>query len=164
MTTELMNTELMNTELTNTELKYTNRTLTVTRVFDAPREAVFEARIETSKVQKWWGCAQTTEVSSEVEPRVGGKYHHSMTLGAQGEIQMACRFTVYEWPSRLAYVDEGDDPNGQRVTVDFIEREGRTEVRLVHENLPEEYGEFVKDGWTAAMKKLAGVLTAELAA
>ena len=147
----------------NTELKYENGTLTVTRVFDAPRDAVFDAWVKTSKVEKWWGCAQTTNVSSEIEPRVGGKYCHLMTLDGVGELPMTSRFTVYEPPARLAYVEEGDDPNPQRVTVDFIERGDRTEVRLVHENLPDEYSEYVKAGWTAALGKLAGQLAAEVA-
>ena len=147
----------------NTELKYENGTLTVTRVFDAPRETVFEAWVETSKVQQWWGCAQTTNVSSVIEPRVGGKYCHRMTLEGVGELPMTSRFTVYEPPVRLAYVEEGDDPHPLRVTVDFIERGDRTEVRLVHENLPDEYSEYVKAGWTAALGKLAGQLAAEVA-
>lgn len=148
----------------NTKLEYDNRTLTATRIFDAPREAVFEAWVETSKVQQWWGCAQTTSVCSEIEQEVGGKYYHRMTLEDHGDMQMACRFTLYDPPFRLAYADDGGDGNGQRVTVDFIDLDGRTEVRLVHENIPEEYSSFVKDGWTAAMKKLFAMLAAELAA
>jgi len=147
----------------NTELKYENNTLTVTRVFDAPREAVFEAWVETSKVQRWWGCAQTTNVISEIEPRIGGKYYHMMKLEGAGELPMTSRFTVYDPPKRLAYAEEGDDPNRQQVTVDFIEHGDGTEVRLVHENLKDEYSEYVKAGWTAALGKLADQLAAEIA-
>ena len=69
----------------STESSFSKGTLTITRLYDAPREAVFDAWIETSKVQQWWGCAQTTAVRSEIEPKIGGVYNHHMTLGEMGE-------------------------------------------------------------------------------
>ena len=143
-----------------TKISYENGTLTVSRVYDAPREAVFEAWVETSKVQQWWGCAQTTKVCSEIEQKVGGKYCHAMTIEGVGEMPMNTRFTVYEPPARLAYVEDGNDPKAQRVTVEFIERGEGTEVRLVHENIPDEYSTYVKAGWTAAFGKLGDFLAA----
>ncbi len=50
-----------------------------------------------------------------------------------------------------------------RVALGIIEREDRTEVRLVRENLPDEYSEYVKAGRTAALGELAGQLAAEVA-
>jgi len=38
--------------------------LIVSRVYDAPREMVFDAWFETSKVKQWWGCAECTDVPS----------------------------------------------------------------------------------------------------
>ena len=60
-----------------TETKFEDGKLIVTRTYSAPKEAVFEAWVETNKVEKWWGCAQCTSVRSEIEPRVGGKIQSS---------------------------------------------------------------------------------------
>ncbi len=146
----------------STEIHYENGTLTVTRVYDAPREAVFEAWVETSKVEKWWGCGQTTHVKSEIDPQVGGVYKHTMTLDGAGEHAADFRITEYDPPQRLAFIEaqsmEGMEPG--RLEVDFTEVAGGTRVQLIHHNVVDEFAVYVKAGWTAAFDKLAGFLTA----
>ena len=56
----------------STDIQFEGDTLTLTRVYDAPREEVFDAWVAVNKVEKWWGCRQTTKVQSQIEPRVGG--------------------------------------------------------------------------------------------
>ena len=148
-------------------MKIEDGNLILTRWYSAPREAVFDAGVETSKVQQWWGCAQTTEVRSEIEPEVGGKYYHYMTLGDMGEHPLLSRFTVYDPPARLEYTTEppqdSDKPGfNMTVTVDFTERDGGTEVRLVHAGLPDELKEIVQGGASAALEKLDGFLKASV--
>ena len=63
-----------------TNTTFENGDLIVTRIFKAPIEEVFDAWIETSKIKRWWGCAQCTDVRHEVEPKVGGKYNRHMTI------------------------------------------------------------------------------------
>lgn len=145
------------------EARYENGTLTMTRTYDAPCTAVFDAWVETSKVQQWWGCAQTTAVKSEIEKKVGGKFCHHMTIEGAGEYPMNCRITIYDPPKKLAYEEVSDNPNPMLVTVDFVERGNQTEVRLVHANLPTGLSEIVKGGWTAAMGKLGDFLKREMA-
>lgn len=144
------------------ESHYENGTLTITRTFNAPSTAVFEAWVETSKVQQWWGCAQTTAVKSDIERKVGGKYCHQMTIEGAGEYPMVCRITAYDPPKLLAYEDASDDPNPTRVTVNFIEHGEQTEVRLVHENLPDDFKDIVTGGWTAAFGKLHDFMVREM--
>jgi uncharacterized protein YndB with AHSA1/START domain len=151
-----------------TRITYKDGTLTVVRTYAAPREAVFEAWIETSKVQRWWGCADATRVRSEVEPRVGGKYNHAMTIHGSVYAQDA-RFTEYDPPARLAYASEpGAGGPPQTVTVDFEEVPGGTRVRLVHTGIPEmpvdDRGtmlpDVIRNGWTAGLTKLGDLLAA----
>ncbi len=148
----------------SSDAKFENGTLTITRTYNAPAMAVFEAWVETSKVEQWWGCAQTTAVKSEIEPKVGGKYCHLMTIEGAGEYPMVCRITAYDPPKLLAYEDTSDDPNPMRVTVTFTEDGDQTHVQLVHENLPTELGDIVKGGWTAALSKLHSFLSREIRA
>jgi hypothetical protein len=53
-----------------------------------------------------------------------------------------------------------DSGPGSTVTVDFIDRGDSTEVRLIHAGLEDAYSGFVKDGWTAGLERLAGLLAA----
>ena len=149
----------------STETRFEDGNLIVTRTFEAPRPAVFEAWVETSKVQKWWGCAQTTEVRSEIEPRVGGSYTHHMVIDGQHEHCGEGTFTIYEPPERLAF--ESPMPGGavMTVTVDFREVSGGTEVELVHAGIPDievdggmRLREIVQGGWTAGFEKLGKFL------
>ena len=66
-----------------TETNYDDGTLVITRVYPAGQQAVFDAWVEAEQVKDWWGCADTTNVESEVCQEVGGKYEHKMTLRGQ---------------------------------------------------------------------------------
>lgn len=156
---------------TNTEFK--DGDLIVTRVYHAPIEEVFDAWIETSKIKQWWGCAECTDVRSEVEPEVGGKYSHHMTLETPHGVHDApghATLIEYDPPNRLAYTST-DDNDKMVVTVTFTEVKNGTLVRLVHSNIPDmkvegdiEMRAIIREGWTAAFGKLAPVVEGEQAA
>ncbi len=109
----------------------------------------------TAKVENWWGCADTTAVESEIEPVLGGKYSHKMTLRQSYEHTAKGIITNIDPPALLAYELTGGTPEQtMTVRVEFIVQGSGTLVRLTHENIPEQFGEFVTDGWTAAFGKL----------
>lgn len=151
-----------------TETSFEDGNLVITRTYEAPREAVFEAWIETSKVQQWWGCADCTAVRSEVEPWVGGQYNHHMTIRGAGEVPGFAILTEYDPPSRLAYRSaslEGPEAS-MLVTVEFTEHGAGTLVKLTHSGIPDmrvegdlELREIVREGWTAAFGKLGVFLS-----
>lgn len=147
----------------NTEIRFEADNLIVTRVYPAPREAVFDAWIETSKIKQWWGCAECTDVRSEIEPRVGGKYNHHMTINNEHEAPGFATLIEFDPPNRLAYTST--DADDMVISVDFTDVEGGTQVRLVHSGIPDirvdgdiELREIIRDGWTAAFGKLATFL------
>ncbi len=151
----------------STDVKFEDGNLIVSRVYDAPRDAVFEAWFETSKVQQWWGCAECTSVRSEIEPKVGGQYNHHMTIKGAGEVPGFATLTEYDPPARLAFTSaDADGPDaGMTVSVDFSEVEDGTLVRLVHAGIPDikvdgdvEMREIIRAGWTAAFGKLDAFL------
>ena len=147
-----------------TDIRFEDGNLIVTRAYDAPREAVFDAWVETSKVKQWWGCAECTAVRSEIEPKIGGKYNHHMTIEGVGEVPGSAVLVEFDPPNRLAY--ESASPAGpdstMRVTVEFTEVEGdRTQVQLTHAGIPDmrvdgdiELRQIIRTGWTAAFGKL----------
>ena len=149
-----------------THTSFEDGKLIVTRTYDAPRDRVFEAWIETSKVQQWWGCANCTDVRSEVEAKVGGAYNHHMTVHGQ-DIPGFATLTEYDPPNRRAFRMAGPDGSdtGMQVTVEFKDVDGGTLVRLIHEGIPDirvegdvELRAIVREGWTAAFGKLSTLL------
>lgn len=133
--------------------------LTITRLYDAPREAVFDAWIETSKLSQWWGCGDTERVTSTVEAKVGGAYNHLMTIKNVGDHDQRGVITAFDPPARLAYeLAATDFSPTMQVTVDFTEEDGGTRVTLVQSALPAPLEDVVAAGWTAGFEKLAAFL------
>lgn len=156
-----------------TEIEFSHGNLVVTRIYQASIDEVFEAWIATSKVKQWWGCAECTDVRSEVEPEVGGKYNHHMTIETdQGshDVPGFATLTEYDPPHLLAYTSN-DENDIMVIRVEFTQLETGTKVRLTHSNIPDmkvegdvELRVIIQGGWTAAFGKLADVVEKSSAA
>jgi len=71
------------------------RELTITRVFDAPRELVWRAWTDPQLVKKWWGPRGVTTPTCEIDARPGGEMYIVMLAGKElGD------FAGQEWPMR----------------------------------------------------------------
>ncbi|HEX6195012.1 MAG TPA: SRPBCC family protein [Jiangellaceae bacterium] len=46
----------------------------ITRVFDAPRDLVFQTMSDPDLIPKWWGPRSTTTEVDTMEPRTGGRW------------------------------------------------------------------------------------------
>src|ERR1700740_1278719 len=55
-----------------TQDKPAEREIVITRVFDAPREAVFKAWTDAKELAQWWGPKGFTNPVCEIDARVGG--------------------------------------------------------------------------------------------
>jgi uncharacterized protein YndB with AHSA1/START domain len=51
------------------------RELTVTRIFNAPRERVFRAWTDPKRAVQWWGPKHHPAIFLEMDVRVGGVWH-----------------------------------------------------------------------------------------
>src|SRR5215469_3856224 len=60
--------------------------ITITRVFDAPRELVFKAWTDPDHVAQWFGPAgfETPRGSVEIDLRLGGRFHLRMVQPGTG--------------------------------------------------------------------------------
>lgn len=149
----------------NHSASYNDGQLVITRLFDAPRQVVFDAWIKRSQVQLWWGCGIATDVQSDIEPKIGGKYSHNMMLKEVGEYRHNGLITEYNPPALLAYhLTDSHHDNVMQVRVEFIEtrttgaNDIQTLVRLTQNNLPDEFSDFVMRGWTSGFNKLEELL------
>ncbi len=114
------------------EINISGNCLEITRVFDAPRSAVFAWWSQAEKLQQWSGCKEATQCEIIMDFRVGGSFTQKMRIVVDGR---ACEFSLtgtYEEivvPERISYRTE----LGQaitRTTVEFFDRGEQTKVVL----------------------------------
>lgn len=94
------------------------RTLTVTRVFDAPRDVVWKAWTDPEEYTCWAGCeGRSVPLSTIVmDVRPGGEFRYTMVNDTTGA-EMRSRATYREVvpPERLVWVYEDLDPVADQV-------------------------------------------------
>jgi uncharacterized protein YndB with AHSA1/START domain len=147
--------------------------LTITRMFDAPRELAWKAWTETEHTKKWWGPKNFTAPVSKIDLRVGGKYLNCMrgpdgkdywSTGVYREIvpmeRIVCTDSFADEKGNVVpashYGMPGDWPLELLVTVTFEETGGRTKMTLRHEGLPAgTMREQCEVGWNESFDKLA---------
>jgi uncharacterized protein YndB with AHSA1/START domain len=119
--------------------------LTLERVFDAPREMVWEAWTDPELLKQWWGPDNVTIPECEVDLRVGGEFYIVMEAGAAmgpykgTQWPMRATFTVVEPPEKITYTakawTEGKDPEetmiDQTTEITLTEENGKTKVKVV---------------------------------
>lgn len=111
------------------------RELTLTRVFDAPRELVFRAWTERDRLARWWGPRRFTNSRCEIDVRPGGAIAIDMR-GPDGVVYpMAGEFREIVPPERLVFVSSAPGRDGKPMfellnTVTFTARGGKTELKL----------------------------------
>ncbi len=147
--------------------------IAIMRIFDAPRELVWQAWTKPDHFKRWWGPRNFTAPVSEIDFRVGGKYLHCMrgpdgkdywSSGVYREIVPMERIVLTD-----SFADEkgnivpashygmtGDWPLELLVTVTFEELGGKTKMLLRHDGIPSGImRELTEAGWTESFDKLA---------
>ncbi|ABD53478.1 SRPBCC family protein [Jannaschia sp. CCS1] len=146
-----------------TDHDITGDTLTLRRTYASAKEDVFNAWIDASKTTHWWGCKDTSKVVSTIDARVGGTYHHLMSIDGVGDHLIDGTIQTFDPPNRLTYTMSGmPGQSPMRVDVRFKEVDGGTEVTLTHAPLPEAFNQMVLAGWTASFERLARFFDGEL--
>src|SRR5262249_50764034 len=72
-------------ELMNSETKITGNQVQITRLFNAPRPAVFAWWTRAENLQKWSGCKDATLCEIEMDFRVGGSFTQKMHIAGAGD-------------------------------------------------------------------------------
>lgn len=99
----------------------------LTRVFDAPRELVWQAFTKPELLKRWFGPRGWSLVVCEVDLRVGGGWRYVLQ-GPEGQ-KMGMRGVYREIvpPERSVHVESFDDYPGESiVTAVFTEEGGKT--------------------------------------
>jgi uncharacterized protein YndB with AHSA1/START domain len=135
--------------------------ITITRVFDAPRERVWREWTEPEAFADWFGAAggevPLPTVSMDVRP--GGSLRLTMFSGPERrEINWTGVYREVVEPERLVFTlsDQPDDERYELIVVVLTDLgDGRTEMLLEQHGLmsPEEY-ERAGSGWSTFFDRL----------
>lgn len=109
-----------------------DRELVFTRVFDAPRELVWNAWTDRKHVAQWWGPKGFTNTIHEMDVRPGGVWRFIMHGPDGRDYQNRIDFEEIVKPERLVYSHGGDknDPVQFHVTVTFAEQGAKTHLTM----------------------------------
>ena len=105
-----------------------------TRVFDAPRELVFEAHSSCEHMMKWWGPRRLENVSCEIDFRPGGKWRIVQRDQSGGpEFGFRGEFREIVPPERITWTFEFEPMAGHISvqTATFEEHDGKTTLTAV---------------------------------
>ena len=102
--------------------------IVMTRVFDAPRELVFEAHTSCEHLSNWWGPRQYEVVECDVDFRPGGKWR-VVHRGRDGTtITFFGEYLEIVRPEKIEWTFGFDDNPGGPETYTFEERDGKTTI------------------------------------
>jgi uncharacterized protein YndB with AHSA1/START domain len=160
------------------ELKVTkdleNKTLTLEREFDAPKDKVWKAFSDKETFEKWWGPEGWETTTKEFEFKAGGRVHYDMKCTDENQGEW---FGKSSWgamvienvdaPNSFSYKDYFSDENGMlnqdlptiTVTNEFVEENGKTKLisRSVADSA-EQIEQLIKmgmlEGFSGQLRKL----------
>jgi uncharacterized protein YndB with AHSA1/START domain len=132
------------------------RSITVTRVFDAPRELMWTMFTDPEHFRHWFGGGPPVDVPSSkisMDVRPGGEWTATMVFEDGNEMPFGGRYREVDEPERLVFTFETlgsrESPTPELATVLFKDVDGKTEVSLTQAGYmpPEEYAVGLKDGY-----------------
>jgi uncharacterized protein YndB with AHSA1/START domain len=124
-------------EVDTSDRAMSDRTITITRLLNAPRELVFEAWTDPKHTDHWMGPEGYITRTKSMDARPGGRWCFVMS-GPQGEFPSRVTYIEVVKPSRLVYMHGSDidnDPEAFHVTVTFEDLGDKTHITM-HSVLP----------------------------
>ena len=142
--------------------------LKITRIYDAPVKAVWDAWTDPTQVAKWWGPRGFTLTTHSKDLRPGGHWNYTMHGPDGVDWPNTTTYHEVEIGSKLVYDHGGSDARAPlfRVTALFSEVKGKTKLEMTM-TLPtpeaaEETRKFVKKaGGESTWDRLAEYLEKE---
>jgi uncharacterized protein YndB with AHSA1/START domain len=140
--------------------------ITITRVFDAPRERVWKEWTEPERFADWYGGSEAevplSTVSMDVRP--GGSWRATMFAGPERrEIHWKGEYREVVEPERLEFT-LSDQPGEEYELITVVLTDlgdGRTEMLFQQRGgLPPEVYEAAAQGWSTFFDRLAQRLAA----
>jgi uncharacterized protein YndB with AHSA1/START domain len=134
--------------------------LEIKRFIKAPRERVYAAWTDPAQLKQWFGPENVSTRNLIADARVGGEFRWELTNSEGEELTMRGEYRELQPPRKIVFTwqwqdDEDWENHISIVTVELSDRDGGTELRLKHEQLPtEESRDGHTRGWNSALDKL----------
>lgn len=145
----------------DTQVTAGDRELTITRIFDAPRDLVFSAWTRPEHLMRWFAPNDFTLPVCEMDFRAGGKFRFCMRgLGSEHWVNGVYREIVK--PERIVWAGTMEHDNNEvTTTVIFADLGGKTRL-TVHQTFSIETDSTrgARYGWTQTLDHLAEFLAA----
>ncbi len=153
-----------------------NIELIITRVFDAPRQRVWQAWSDPEILKRWWGPKSFTVPFAEIDFKVGGKYLYCMRspegkdYWGTGVYREIVPFELIKITDSFAdetgkivpaahYGMSGAWPLELLITITLEEHENQAKMTLRHVGIPAgENRDGAEQGWNQSFDKLAQTL------
>lgn len=139
----------------------TDLELSITRIFDAPRERVFRAWTDPRMLAHWMGPRTFTASIDQLELRVGGAWRFLLTSDdGSRRLWQGGVYREIVPPERLVYTFAWEGPDGRLrhetvVTITFVEQNGKTRMdfhQARFETVESRNGHG--QGWASALDRL----------
>jgi len=141
------------------------REIVMKRVFDAPRELVFQVTTDPKLVPQWWGPRNLTTVVDRMDVRPGGAWRHVQHDESGNEYAFNGIYREVVPPERLVFTFEYEGMPGHELleTILFEEHGGKTTVTTIDhfQTVEDLYGMVqsgMEEGATESMDRLTELL------
>jgi uncharacterized protein YndB with AHSA1/START domain len=134
--------------------------LEIKRFINAPRTRVYQAWTDPVQLKEWFGPEKVRTRNLSVDPRIGGKYRWDLTSPDGEDMTVFGEYRELVPGKKIVFTWQWDDDQvwenrTSLVTVELSDRDGGTELRLTHEQLPsEESRDRHNEGWTSVLDRL----------
>jgi len=135
-------------------------TLEIKRFINAPRERVYRAWTDPAQLKEWWGPEGVRTRKFSADTHVGGKYRWDLLNQEGEEMSVFGEYRELIPGKKIVFTwkwDDDDDwkPHNSVVTIELSDRDGGTELTLIHEKLPSEASrDRHNEGWTSVLDRL----------
>ena len=156
--------------------------LAIERVFDAPRERVFDAFTKPEHLKKWWGPKMARIATAEYDARPGGKIFIVESYPDGAMFYVAGVVREIERPSHLVFAMHFANEKRERVsppahsslpaawdgeivskvTFSVEGRRTRVTIRTERSGVTAEWSEKARAGWGQALDKLADAIADDI--
>ena len=135
-----------------------DRTITLTRLFDAPRHLVWEAMSRPEHIKEWWGRLDEgySVPVCEVDLRVGGKWRFVNRTPRNGDVAFSGEYREIAPPERVVFTEifEPFFDSPSVVTSVLAEEDGKTRLTVTAEYPSQEVRDTVIN---SGMERGAGI-------
>ena len=134
--------------------------LEIKRIINAPRERVYHAWTDPEQLKEWWGPEGVRTRNFTADVKIGGKYRWDLLNEEGEEMSVFGEYLELTPGRRITFTWKWDDDENWKthdsiVTIELSDRDGGTEVRLVHEKLPSAASrDRHHEGWNSVLERL----------